>query len=182
MAIEAIDKSFMRQLDPEDRLNLSACLQCGRCSSGCTMRTETDILPHQLNRMILYGMRDELLRSKAIWLCVSCHTCFSRCPMEVDTPAMIDALRMIAREAPEEMSRVRIFNDLLLGSVRRFGRVYELGLMAAYKLKAKDFFGDLGKLPAMLRKGKLRLLPSAAKGRSAVSAIFDRVRARRAER
>ena len=42
----------------------------------------------------------ELLASKAIWTCVSCQTCVSRCPMKVDTPALIDRLRSLAKDAP----------------------------------------------------------------------------------
>jgi len=182
-ALTTIDESLVRQLDPDGRLNLACCLQCGRCSSGCTMREETDILPHQLNRMILLGMRDEVLRSKAIWMCVSCQTCLSRCPMKVDTPALVDKLREISRSAPEDLRKIRVFNDVMLASMRRFGRVWEFGMMGVYKLRALDFFTDLGKLPTMLRKGKFGLLPSVSKGRSAVAEIFSRVRRiRRAER
>jgi heterodisulfide reductase subunit C len=170
------DRAFLSSLDPDGRLRLSACLQCARCSAGCTMRLETDLLPHQLNRMAVLGLRESLLRSKAIWMCVSCHTCVSRCPMGVDTPGLIDRLRAGLREAPADLRRVRIFNEALLSSVRRFGRVYELGLMAAYKLKARDFLSDIRKLPAMLRKGKLRLLPRFTRGRRAVARIFDQAR------
>lgn len=182
-AIETIDCALVRKLDPDGRLNLASCLQCGRCSSGCTMRQETDVLPHQLNRMILLGMEDEILKSKAIWMCVSCQTCLSRCPMKVDTPAVIDKLHAMAQAAPGDLKKVRVFNDVMLASMRRFGRVWEFGMMGVYKLRARDFFTDLGKLPSMLRKGKFRMLPSVSKGRSAVAEIFDRVRrARRAER
>jgi heterodisulfide reductase subunit C len=174
--VGAADQTLLTSLDPDGELHLSACLQCARCSSGCTMRQETDLLPHQLNRMALLGLREALLRSRAIWMCVSCQTCVSRCPMGVDTPAMIDRLRALASEAPDDLRRVRVFNQALLGSVRRFGRVYELGLMAAFKLRARDFLSDVGKLPAMLRKGKLRLLPPFTRGRKAVARIFAQAR------
>lgn len=181
--IEIIDQSLLSKLDPDGRLNLAACLQCGRCSSGCAMRMETDILPHQLNRMAVFGLKDQLLNSKAIWMCVSCQTCVSRCPMEVDTPTLIDRLHAMAQDAPGDLRRVRIFNETLLGSVRRFGRVYEFGLMGLYKLRARDLFSDLSKLPILLRKRKIRVLPQFIRGRKAVAAIFGRVHeARRAQR
>ena len=174
---------LLGKLDPEGRMNLASCLQCGRCSSGCTMRLETDILPHQINRMIVFGLEDELLRSRAIWTCASCHTCVSRCPMRVDTPAAIDHLRMLAKSPPADVKRVRIFNDVFLGWVRRFGRTYEMGLMAEYKLRARDFFSDIAKLPMMLRKGKMSLTPPPTGGRREVARIFARSRRiRRAER
>jgi len=172
--IKKLDGSLLAKLDPEGKLNIAACLQCGRCSSGCTMRTETDILPHQMNRMVMLGMEGELLGSKAIWTCASCQTCVSRCPMRVDTPALVDKLRAIAESAPEETKRIRVFNEVMLGNMRRFGRVYELGMMGVYKLKTRDFFSDLAKFPTMLRKGKMKLIPPASKGRGAVARIFDR--------
>ncbi len=147
------------------------------------MRQETDILPHQVNRMALMGMKDELLKSKAIWMCVSCQTCVSRCPMKVDTPALIDKLHAMAQAAPGDLREVHIFNNVMLASMRRFGRVWELGMMGVYKLRSLDVFTDLGKLPAMLRKGKFSIWPPVTRGRSAVAEIFDRVRRiRRAER
>jgi len=178
VVIEGLDGSLLAKLDPEGKLRVAACLQCGRCSSGCTMRTETDILPHQINRMVLFGLEDQLLTSKAIWTCVSCQTCVARCPMKVDTPALIDNLRAMAHAVPAETRRIRIFNEAMLGSMRRFGRVYEFGMMAIYKLRSRDFFSDLLKFPTMLRKGKMKLVPPAGKGRAAVARIFDRTQKR----
>jgi heterodisulfide reductase subunit C len=54
------------------------------------------------------------------------------------------------------------------------GRVYELGLMAAFKLRTRSFFQDVGKLPAMLRKGKLALRPMLVRGRSERAHAFRR--------
>ena len=173
--IEKIDQSFLSEIDPNGRLNLASCLQCGRCSSGCTMRQETDILPHQMNRMVMLGLKDQLLNNKAIWLCASCQTCVSRCPMKVDTPTLIDKLRAMAKSAPREIERIRTFNEVFLGSVRQFGRAYEFGLMGVYKLRTRDFFSDLDKFPAMLLKGKMNLIPPFAKGHKAVANIFSRV-------
>jgi heterodisulfide reductase subunit C len=180
--ITCIDRSLLELLDPDGKLNLAACLQCARCSSGCTMRAETDCLPHQMNRMVMLGMKDELLTSRAIWTCVSCQTCVSRCPMKVDTPALIDRLREMCKNAPaQDLERIRIFNDSMLASIKRFGRTYELGLMAVYKLRTRDLLSDMKKFPMMLRKGKMGLLPPRVRGSKAVARIFDRVRARRAK-
>jgi hypothetical protein len=117
--------------------------------------------------------------------------------MSVDTPALIDRLRTDVSgfrlhqdsgesvdpksrntgAAPsQDLEKIRIFNDAMLGSVRRFGRTYELGLMATYKLRARDLFSDLKKLPMMLLKGKLSILPPRTAGRNAVAQIFERVR------
>ncbi len=178
--IESMDQQLLRQLDPEGKLCVARCLQCGRCSSGCTMRTETDLLPHQINRLAALGLKDELLASRAIWLCASCHTCVSRCPMGVDTPALIDKLREMSSKAPEaDLEKVRAFNNAMLNSIRRFGRVYEFGMMGEYKMRTRDFLSDILKFPRMLLKGKMKLLPPRAEGRADVRSIFDRARGRR---
>jgi len=179
--ITDINQSTLEKLDPKGELNLASCLQCGRCSAGCTMRLETDILPHQMNRMVLLGMEDELLASKAIWTCASCHTCVSRCPMGVDTPALIDKLREMAESAPsQDLEKIKIFNEEMLKSMKQFGKVYELGMMGFYKLRTRDFFSDLEKFPTMLLKGKMKLFPPRTRAGKSVAAIFDKVhRARR---
>jgi len=182
--IAKLDNELLKRLDPEGKLNVASCLQCGRCSSGCTMRTETDILPHQMNRMVMLGLTDRLLTSKAIWTCASCHTCVSRCPMKVDTPAVIDKLRAMASSTrsggspcpPADVGRIRIFNEVMLANMRRFGRVYEFGMMGVYKMRSRDFFSDLVKFPTMLRKGKMKLMPPSVKGRGAAAKVFDRAR------
>lgn len=207
--INKIDQSLLNRLDPDGKLNIAACLQCGRCSSGCTMRMETDILPHQINRMVMLGMEKQLLSSKAIWACASCHTCVSRCPMGVNTPELIDRLRILSGEMPEEscmntiatatqrcrvhhegnenilfskdVKQIRTFNNTMLGSMKQFGRVYEFGMMGEYKLRSHDLFSDVLKFPTMLIKGKMKLLPPSVKERKKVAEIFERVRqARRA--
>ncbi|MCL6520256.1 MAG: 4Fe-4S dicluster domain-containing protein [Armatimonadetes bacterium] len=177
-----VDIEYLQKLDPNGEFRLTACLQCARCSSGCTMREETDFLPHQLNRMAILGLEKELMSSKAIWVCVSCQTCFSRCPMQVNTPAMVDRLREMALDAPGELRRVKIFNEAMLSSIKRFGRTYDFMLMAIYKLRSGDLFTDLTKLPAMLRKGKFNLFPPRTAGRKSVRTIFNRVFGRREQR
>ena len=138
------------------------CFQCQKCTSGCPVAAQADIKPHELVRLVQLGERDEVLSSRMIWECTSCQTCWTRCPQAVDLPAMIDALRRLSRAhrkvTPE--TAVPVFNDIFLGAVRQMGRVYELGLMAAFKLRTRSFFQDFGKLPAMLRKGKLALRPA----------------------
>ncbi len=172
---EKISSDLLLKVDPDGKLRIASCLQCGRCSSGCTMRNETDILPHQLNRMVVLGLEDRVLNSRAIWACASCQTCVSRCPMKVNTPAMIDALKIMTTSAPEDLHRVKVFNDVMHKSIRKFGRVYEFGMMAEYKIKTRDFFSDIFKFPKMLLKGKMRILPPKTSGKNAVSGIFGKV-------
>ena len=69
---------------------------------------------------------------------------------------------------------VPAFNDIFLKSVRKRGRVYELGLMAAFKLRTGRLFEDAAKAPMMLSKGKLPLLGNSVSGRAHRKAMFRR--------
>jgi heterodisulfide reductase subunit C len=167
---------FLQEVEAASGARAVLCFQCQKCTSGCPVAARADIKPHELIRLIQLGERDEVLSSRMIWECTSCQTCWTRCPQAVDLPAMIDALRRLSRATgkvtPE--TAVPVFNDIFLGAVRQMGRVYELGLMAAFKLRTRSLRQDFDKLPAMLRKGKLALLPAWVRGRSERARLFRR--------
>jgi len=170
---------LIQEIETASGALLALCFQCQKCTSSCPIAATTDIKPHELIRLVQLGERREVLSSRMIWECTSCQTCRTRCPHDVDLPAMIDALRRLSRDAGKVTpdTAVPVFNDIFLGAVRRLGRVHELGLMAAFKLRTRSFFQDAGKLPAMLRKGKLALRPTFVRGRSERAQAFRRAKA-----
>lgn len=157
----------------------AACFQCHKCTTGCPVGPEMDLLPSQIMRLVHLGARDEVLRSKSIWLCASCEACTTRCPMGVDVAAVMDMLRIMAVEdqvaVPDD--HVKQFNRSFLGSLRHHGRVFEVGMLAAYKLRTGDLFSDVGKVPQMLLKGKLSLLPKRSGAAAEVREVFRRAEA-----
>ncbi len=155
---------------------VSACFQCHKCSTGCPIGPETDYLSSQVMRLIHLGEETELLESRAIWLCASCEACTTRCPMEIDVAAVMDALRIMAveRKAALPDARGEKFNRSFLRSVRRHGRVFEFGMLAAYKLRSGDLFSDVGKFPKMLAKGKISLLPHRSRDAKRMRKIYRR--------
>jgi len=168
---DLIDEAQRRSGTP-----IGACLQCHKCASGCPIGPEMDLLPSQVIRLVQLGAADEVLRSRAIWLCASCEACTTRCPMDIDIAAVMDTLRMLAveRKVPIPDAHGRQFNRSFLGSVRRHGRVFEVGMLAAYKLRSGDLMSDAGKVPQMLRKGKLSLLPHRSGSTKEVRQVFRR--------
>ncbi|MFQ6076330.1 MAG: 4Fe-4S dicluster domain-containing protein [Candidatus Bathyarchaeia archaeon] len=72
------------------------CFQCGICTSGCPHSDILDIKPHQMAKMALLGMKEELISCEAIWVCSSCFMCSERCPQGVDLGSVVFALRNIA--------------------------------------------------------------------------------------
>ena len=169
---------FAREVETASGASVMRCYQCQKCSSGCPIAGGSDLMPHELVRLIQFDAREEALSSRFVWECTSCETCATRCPQGVELPAAVDALRRLARAAGKLSpdTTVPTFNDIFLGAVRRMGRVHELSLLAAFKLRTRSFGQDLGKFPVMLWKRKIRLLPAFVRGRAARERIFQRTR------
>jgi heterodisulfide reductase subunit C2 len=168
--------AFLEEVERRSGTPVSACFQCHKCSTGCPIGPEMDLLSSQVMRLIHLGADGEALESQAIWLCASCEACTTRCPMGIDVAGVMDTLRMMAVERKVGLPDVRgrEFNRSFLNSVRRHGRVYELGMLTAYKLRTRDFFSDADKALTMLGKGKLGLLPKRGGAGGEVKEVFRR--------
>lgn len=162
---------------------VGACFQCHKCTTGCPVGPEMDLLPSQVMRLVHLGAADDVLRSKAIWLCASCEACTTRCPQGIDIAGVMDMLRIMAieQQMPLADTHVKQFNRSFLSSVRNHGRVFELGMMAAYKLRTGDLFSDVDKVPQMLLKGKLGFLPKRSGSAAEVREVFRRAEAEEQE-
>lgn len=139
--------------------NVFRCYQCGCCTAGCPTAGRGDLLPHQVMRHLQLDS-DVPLRAVQPWLCVGCQTCAVRCPQELDLSRVMDALRAEAERAgtvPAGARRARVFNRIFLRQVLDSGRLSEVMLGAEYNLRARAPFQNLGSLPALLARGKIRL-------------------------
>jgi heterodisulfide reductase subunit C2 len=176
--LEWAGTAFLGEVASRAGTPVAACLQCHKCSSGCPVAPEMDFLSSQVMRLVQLGQEQDVLASQAIWLCASCEACTTRCPMGIDIAGVMDALRILAveRNVAAANQRARLFNDAFLSSVRRHGRVFELGMMTAYKLRVRDFFSDATKVPRMLVKGKLPLMPHFSAAAKKVRRVFERAR------
>ncbi len=137
------------------------------------MAEESALRPHDVMRLV---QRDDrrVLADDSIWLCLTCETCSSRCPNECDPARVTDALREIAlREEPDRVPRaIGAFHRSFLEQIRLNGRVFELGLIAAYKLRSRRLLDDVLAAPGMLRRGKLAFWPVRVKHIGEVRRIF----------
>jgi len=159
--------------------NVLECYQCGKCSAGCPTAYAMDLTPRQLMRGIQLGLKDEVLGSTTIWLCLSCQICSARCPRQIDIARVLESLRILAiaeKSKPAEKD-VLLFHRIFLGLIPRYGRAHELSLGVLYNLLSKHFFANVALLPKMLTKGKLSILPPRVKGASEVKKLFAKVRA-----
>ena len=103
-----VGRSFTARIEKISGQKLLACYQCGQCSAGCPMAAHMDVLPNQMIRMAQLGMQKQLLASNAIWMCVSCLTCNSRCPKGIKIAEVIEALRKAAMGGGERNDHLKI--------------------------------------------------------------------------
>ncbi len=160
------------------------CYQCGKCSAGCPVAERMDMMPNQLIRLVQLGRVDKAVRAAAIWECVSCQTCTTRCPKSVDCAGLLDALRQLAIQqdaVPPAQRRTVVFQQAFLDNIRRNGRLAEVELVRTFKTRA--FWDDLSipllfkdalLAPQLLRRGKLHLRAGRVKDRKLVKRIFDK--------
>ncbi len=167
-------QSLIEELEHKSRQPLSRCYQCRRCTAGCPTVAWYEWPNHGVVRMIQRGRRDELLGSRTIWMCVGCDTCGTRCPNGIYLGPVMDVLRemAVAEGRPVAEPAVLAFHRAFVGSARRFGRVHEATMLAAYKLSTRDFLTDLGVGLKLFAKGKIPLLPSRIRGREELERIF----------
>lgn len=92
---ETLHGPFVREIEAISEQNLLKCNQCGRCSAGCPLVEEMDLLPNQIIRLAQLGL-ETVIDSNTPWMCASCLMCQSRCPKGVDLPRVMEAVRQIA--------------------------------------------------------------------------------------
>ncbi len=185
--VEAID---LEELDPNFKYevsneiggqNIKLCFNCGICTVSCPVRRVDDNYnPRRIVRMVLYGMKEEILSSETIWKCAHCLTCVERCPQDVRFAEVIKALRILAVNEAEK-GNIKIkgpqfrFDSTFVDSIESYGRVFEAGLLSKYMLKKKDLglimsFSSLGL--KMFRKGKISLFPHKIKALDELKRVF----------
>ncbi len=98
--VSRLDTSFretIRSMPNGEELN--ACFACSTCTAACPIANQWIHKPHQLIRMIILGMREEVLSSREIWECLTCFQCQERCPQKVRvTDIFFDCKNLAAEE------------------------------------------------------------------------------------
>jgi heterodisulfide reductase subunit C len=134
--------------------------------------------PDRLLRMVMLGQREQVLRSRDIWLCAGCYTCATRCPNDIDIVAVMDALRQlsVADKFPAGESDAVLFHALFLRVVRLFGRSHEAALLGLFKVMSRvPLLNDVGAGLKLFLRGKVPLLPERWRTATARQ-IFERSR------
>lgn len=159
---------------------LEHCIQCGTCAGSCPSAADMDDGPRRLFALIRAGQRQRVLHSVTPWMCLACQTCIVRCPQEIRIPSVMLGLRAIAeREGTVPNAVAADFSNTFVSNVRRFGRSYEVGLVAWTYLRHYPL-----RLPGMapvgiglVGRGRMRLGIKRIRGGRELRAILSKAAA-----
>jgi heterodisulfide reductase subunit B2 len=171
-----VDGNLAQRIMDEIGENVYLCYQCVKCTSGCPVGEFFDWQPNQIMRAVQLGQEDVALHSETPWLCASCQTCTTRCPQGIDIAAVMEFLtrEATARKIKSPNPEVVAFNKAFMREVRLWGRSYEPGLMAEYKLRTirkGGLFDDMALYVKMLQKRKVGFLPKRARAPKKVKSV-----------
>ncbi len=156
---------------------LQMCIQCGTCGGSCPSAADMDHTPRQLFAMARAGMRGAVLASNTPWMCVSCYYCAVRCPQEVHIPDVMYAIKSIAgREGRSHNSAAPAFARTFVANVWRYGRSFEIGLVAKHYMRhfPARIPGMASAGMSMLASGRMELRPHRIRDVRGLQAILDR--------
>jgi heterodisulfide reductase subunit C len=180
----AAEKDFLTQVIEESGQNLLECLQCGKCSGGCPISSDEVGGPRRLIAEILYGMKDAALKDPTWWYCVSCGTCMTRCPVEINMYRVATALcEMAEREKVKPCEPdIHLFEELFLKSVEQYGRAKELKVVMNFNMRTLRPFKDLSQGLSLMLKGAINpkeMLHKSPQDKR-IARIFSRVKEKEA--
>ena len=143
---------FMERVSELSGQNVRRCYYCLRCSAGCPAAYAMDYTPAQILRLVQLGQKTALLQSSAIWLCIGCETCGTRCPNEIHAGAVIDALTGEPLPAASN-------TDLVVAQAQRPGGAPLVVSLPGERLLQQPLFNhihvfserDRGRLPVVVR-------------------------------
>ncbi|MCG2909393.1 MAG: 4Fe-4S dicluster domain-containing protein [Stygiolobus sp.] len=161
---------------------ISACWQCGTCTSGCTMREyDPKYSPRRFIDLARKGDKQTLIELQdSLWRCVSCQKCTHRCPKGVLVEEVVHAIHnYLLKHGLVKKDPGTVFDELFLETVmNNGGRISELTLGAAsakagfVSLSLKDLIVMGG---AMLRSGLVKdlLKPNRVKNWEKIKVVLE---------
>jgi len=174
-------RDVVRERSGED---VHSCFYCQKCTIGCPTAYVMDYKPAQLLRLIQLGQKDMVLGSSAIWMCVGCETCGTRCPNHIRLAPVMDTLRQMAlAENYKPEPAIHALHRSFLDSIRLLGRVYELGLIMEFKTLGlleggpavlfRGLSSDIKLGATLFFRGKFGVIPERVKRMDEIGKLYE---------
>jgi len=169
--------TFLEAVNEKSGSNVLECYQCGKCVGTCPVAQYMDYPPRVMMQMIKMGLKKECYTANSTWFCLTCSACSGRCPREIEIPAVMEAVRHLAIEEnyinPSKKVRdIRRGHKIFLDMVKKYGRNWELRMMAEFNIRTLNLFKDMHLAPKALLKGKIPLGVKPLKGRKAIKNMY----------
>ena len=153
-----------------------SCYQCLKCSSGCPLASAMDYLPSQIRRLAQLGEEDLLLSSEALWLCTGCYTCHARCPNNINTAKVIDALKpMAVKKGCKGKKNIRLFHDYFIENIKKRGRAFEGEFLAKYQFMTGQIIKNALMGLELFLMGRISIFPESVEDPEALREIYRKV-------
>lgn len=166
-----------------DGYKIRNCIQCGSCTGSCPVSHAMDITPRQIVALFRAGFLEEILRSRAIWMCASCYACTVRCPSGIRVTDNLYALKRLAEQKgiyPKKFPSHALARAFV-GNIGAYGRNWEFWLGAKYYLTTnpgKLLSPELMKFAIrMVKRHRLGLAPTRIKRMHEIRAIIQKAQA-----
>lgn len=170
--------TFLEAVNHKSGSNVLDCYQCGKCVSTCPVSAFMEYPPREIMQMIKLELKEEALTANSTWFCLTCSACSGRCPREINIPAVMEAVRHIAIEEStlsdsKQVKNIRKFHEIFLDMIKRYGRNYELRMMAEFNIRTRNLFKDMHLAPKALLKGKIPLGVKPLKSTKAIKKMYE---------
>jgi len=174
---QQIDNKFLAAVNKKSGNNILDCYQCGKCVSTCPVSSFMDFPPREIMQMVKLELKNETYMANSMWFCLTCAACSGRCPREIDIPRVMESIRHLAIEEnvnPDNphVKNIRKFHEIFLDMVKRYGRNYELRMMAEFNIRTRNLFKDMHLAPKALLKGKIPVVHEKVKSAKAIQRMF----------
>jgi heterodisulfide reductase subunit C len=78
------------------------------------------------------------------------------------------------RPGSKRVKDIRKFHEIFIDMVKKYGRNYELRMMAEFNIRTSNLFKDMHLAPKALLKGKIKVLPgSRVKSANAIKRMYE---------
>jgi len=170
--------TFLEAVNKKSGANVLECYQCGKCVGTCPVSQYMDFPPREIMQMVKLGLKEEVYMANSTWFCLTCSACSGRCPREIEIPHVMEAIRHLSIEENyksdnKKVKDIRKFHDIFLDMIKRYGRNYELRMMAEFNIRTRNLFKDIQLAPKALLKGKIPLGHESTKSAKAIRKMFS---------